>query len=444
MPSSDAWTTAPLTGPFAATVDLPGSKSLTNRAMVLAALAGGPCVLENALFADDTRHMLENLAALGLKVEADAAARRVRVDAAASRAFATQDRTLFCGNSGTTIRFLAALLAAAGDATFVLDGVERMRQRPIGPLVTLLNDLGGDVTGESGLPPLTVKAEGLEGGTIRYPAGEAVSSQFLSAVVMVAPYTRKETRIGLDGAQTSWPYVQMTMRLMDAFGVTPEVEVDEATDTPNAVIVPRGRYAGTTYRVEPDASAASYFLALAAIHPGSTVTLGGLGTESLQGDAKFAGVLKRMGCDVTQTDAETTLVGPPRLDGIDADLSDMPDCAQTLAVASLFAVGETTLRGIHTLRVKETDRIAALQSELTKLGAEVVVTGDGRDVAMTVTPPTRLRKARIATYDDHRMAMSFALAATVRGGVEIENPLCVNKTFPDFFGVLAATVSRPA
>ena len=437
MPSPDAWTTTPLTGPFAATVDLPGSKSLTNRALVLAALAGGPCVLENALFADDTRHMLGNLAVLGLRVETDEANRRVRIDATVAREFASVDQTLHCGNSGTTIRFLAALLAAAGDATFTLDGVERMRRRPVGPLVTLLNDLGGDVTSRNGFPPLTIQATGLEGGAIRYPAGETPSSQFLSAVVMAAPYTRKETRIDLDGAQTSWPYVKMTMRLMDLFGVTPEVAIDPATDAPTAIIVPRGRYAGTTYFVEPDASAASYFLALAAIHPGSTVTLRGLGTESLQGDAKFAGLLKRMGCDVTQTDGETTLTGPARLDGIDADLTDMPDCAQTLAVAALFAVGETTLRGIHTLRVKETDRIAALDAELAKVGAEVTITGDGRDVAMTITPPTRLRKASIATYDDHRMAMSFALAATVRGGIEIENPACVNKTFPEFFDVLA-------
>ena len=204
-----------------------------------------------------------------------------------------------------------------------------------------------------------------------------MSSQFLSAAVMVAPYTRRETQIDLAGAQTSWPYVRMTMRLMDLFGVTPEVQIDEATDAPTAVIVPRGRYAGTTYAVEPDASAASYFLALAAIHPGSTVTLSGLGSESLQGDARFADVLRKMGCAVSQSEHETTLVGPPSLQGVDADLGDMPDCAQTLAVAALFAVGETTIRGIHTLRVKETDRVAALQTELTKLGADVSVHGEG-------------------------------------------------------------------
>ena len=438
MPA-DAWTTEPLSQPFAATVELPGSKSLTNRALVLASLASGPCLLENVLFADDTRHMLDNLAALGMKIESDAATRRVRIDATASRDFATRDATLFCGNSGTTIRFLAALLAAAGDATFVLDGSERMRERPAGPLVKLLNDLGGDVTTANGFPPLTVKADGLAGGTVQYPAGEALSSQFLSAAIMVAPYTQRETQIDLAGEQTSWPYVRMTMRLMDLFGVTPEVQIDEATDAPSAVIVPRGRYAAATYAVEPDASAAGYFLALAAIHPGSKVMLSGLGTESLQGDARFADILRKMGCEVSQSERETTLAGPPSLAGVDADLGDMPDCAQTLAVAALFAVGETTIRGIHTLRVKETDRVAALQTELSKLGADVAVHGEGRDLAMTITPPTRLRKASIATYDDHRMAMSFALAATARRGIEIENPGCVSKTFPDFFDVLAKT-----
>ena len=442
--ADDVWTTEPLTSPFAATVDLPGSKSLTNRALVLAALAAGPCVLENVLFADDTRHMLGNLAVLGMRVETKEEERRVRIDATASRDFAAVDQTLYCGNSGTTIRFLAALLAAAGDATFTLDGAERMRQRPAGPLVDLLNSLGGDVQSENGFPPLTIRADGLTGGTVKYPAGETLSSQFLSAAVMVAPYTRRETQIELEGGQTSWPYVKMTMRLMDLFGVTPEVQIDEATDAPTAIIVPRGRYAGTTYRVEPDASAASYFLALAAVHPGSTVTLRGLGTESLQGDAKFAGVLRKMGCEVSQGEHETTLTGPPSLEGVDADLSDMPDCAQTLAVAALFAVGETTIRGVHTLRVKETDRVTALQKELTKLGAEVALHGDGRDLAMTVTPPMRLKQASIATYDDHRMAMSFALAATVRRGIEIEDPACVSKTFPDFFDVLAKATAGAA
>ena len=433
---TDVWTCDPWTKPFDAVADVPGSKSLTNRALVLAALASGRCRLTNVLFADDTRFMLENLQTLGLSLEVDEAARTVAVDAPGSPDFATEDAELFCGNSGTTIRFLTALLAVIGDATFTLDGVNRMRERPVGPLATLLNGLASDepVRTRGGNPPITVKANGLDGGTFDYASGQTLSSQFLSAAVMAAPYTRNETRINLRGAQVSWPYVKMTMRLMDEFGVTPEVEVtDDDAREPQAIVVPRGRYSGVDYAVEPDASAASYFLGVAAIHPGSRVTIPGLGTESLQGDAAFADVLQRMNCHVTQTGDATTLTGPDGLTGIDADLSDMPDCSQTLAVVALFAAGETTIRGLRTLRVKETDRVAALENELTKLGADVAVLESRDDLALRITPPARLKKASIATYDDHRMAMSFALAATKRRGIEIEHPGCVSKTYPRFF-----------
>ncbi len=440
----DAWTCEPLARSIDATVAPPGSKSLTNRALVLAALANGPCRLENVLFADDTKHMLHALGALGLEMTVDEAARVVTTNAPASHDFATRDATVFCGNSGTTIRFLSALLAAAGDATFTLDGVARMRERPIGPLASLLNGLGGHVSfgDRDGYPPISIDANGLTGGEIAYPAGQTLSSQFLSAVLMVAPYTRRETTLGLDGRQTSWPYVKMTMRLMDLFGVTPEVEIDdEDAREPQAIVVPRGRYAGTDYHVEPDASAASYFLGLAAIHPGSRVTVEGLGADSLQGDAAFADVLKRMNCHVIQTGTSTTVVGPDQLDGINVDLSDMPDCAQTLAVVACFAAGETTIRGLATLRVKETDRVAALETELTKLGCEVRVTESQSDLAITILPPARVKKATIATYDDHRMAMSFALAATRRRGVEIAEPGCVSKTYPDYFDDLAGLIA---
>ena len=440
----DVWTCEPLARSIDASISPPGSKSLTNRALVLAALANGPCRLENVLFADDTKHMLHALKALGLEMTVDEDERNVTTNAPASHDFATSDATVFCGNSGTTIRFLSALLAAAGDATFTLDGVARMRERPIGPLVALLNELGGNVTfaDRDGYPPITVEANGLTGGEIAYPAGETLSSQFLSAALMVAPYTRRETHIALDGRQTSWPYVKMTMRLMDLFGVTPEVEIDdEDSREPQAIVVPRGRYAGTDHTIEPDASAASYFLGLAAIHPGSRVTVEGLGGDSLQGDARFADVLRRMNCHVTQTATATVVVGPDQLDGVDVDLSDMPDCAQTLAVVACFAAGETTLRGLSTLRVKETDRVAALQTELTKLGCEVRVEESPDDLSLTILPPARLKKATIATYDDHRMAMSFALAATKRRGIEIAEPGCVSKTYPRFFGDLTGILT---
>jgi 3-phosphoshikimate 1-carboxyvinyltransferase len=209
--------------------------------------------------------------------------------------------------------------------------------------------------------------------------------------------------------------------------------------------VPRGRFGGTDYAIEPDASSASYFLGLAAIHPGSRVSVHNLGRHSLQGDARFIDVLGRMGAEVEQTADRTTVTGPSALDGVEVDLSAMPDLAQTLAVIALFAAGETTLRGLRTLRVKETDRVEALRTELTKLGAEVKVEESENDVSLMIIPPYRLQPATIATYDDHRMAMSFALATTKRAGIEIENPACVSKTYPGFFDDLTSVtnVSRP-
>jgi 3-phosphoshikimate 1-carboxyvinyltransferase len=223
------------------------------------------------------------------------------------------------------------------------------------------------------------------------------------------------------------------MRLMDEFGHTPELVRDSLTGNPKQIIIPQGAYRATNYAIEPDASNASYFLAAAAIHPGSKITIAGLGKRSLQGDVGFADVLRRMGADVTVANDSITVAGPERLHGVDVDLSAMPDTAQTLAVVALFADGETVIRGLHTLRVKETDRIAALAAELQKLGAEVRVDGDD----LTIDPPKSIRPASIATYDDHRMAMSFALAGTKSPGVVILDPACVNKTYPGYFDDLA-------
>jgi 3-phosphoshikimate 1-carboxyvinyltransferase len=435
---SETWSTAAHTGPIRGTATPPGSKSLTNRALVLSTLAAGMCELRGVLFADDTRHMLDNLQQLGLDLNINEAAKTVKVDASSSPDFATEDATLYCGNSGTTLRFLSGLLAAVGEGTFTLDGNGRMRERPIDPLVTLLNDLAGsDIASTVGpCPPVTLEpALGLAGGDLTYAAGRTLSSQYLSAALMVAPYAREEVRFDLDGVQVSWPYVRMTMRLMDIFGVTPEVEQDDQ-DRPQAIIIPQGRYGGTHYDIEPDASAASYFFGLAAVHPGSEMTIRHLGRDSIQGDTKVVEVLSRFGCEVRQKADVTTVIGPSQLQGVDVDMGDMPDCAQTIAVVALFASGPTTLRGLRTLRVKETDRVEALRAELTKLGADVTVE-EGDDLSLTIVPPPRVRKARIATYDDHRMAMSFALAATKRNGIEIENPQCVNKTYPDFFDDLS-------
>lgn len=438
---SEPITPEPIRRPFSATVTPPGSKSLTNRALVLAALAEGESTIRNVLFADDTAVMLEGLRQLGFAVEADPASRSVRIRGGGG-AVPAEGARLFCGNSGTTIRFLTAL-CTLGRGEYVLDGVERMRQRPIRQLVDLLRNLGGRVgyAGDDGTPPVRVQGSprGLAGGMARF--GSAASSQYLSAALQVAPLARREVLIDLERPQTSWPYVAMTMRLMDEFGAWCELTRDPKTGEPTQINIPPGRYAAADYAVEPDASSASYFLAAAAINPGSRVTIAGLGRSSLQGDVRFAEVLARMGAFVKTGDRTIDVEGTGELSGVDVDLSDMPDVAQTLAVACLFADGESRLRGLHTLRVKETDRLAALQRELTRMGAAAEVEGDD---ALVVRPPDLIRAASIETYDDHRMAMSFAVAATRINGLTILNPACVNKTYPDFFKDFADVVGGRA
>jgi len=411
-----------------AVISPPGSKSLTNRAMVLAAMANRACSLTNVLFADDTRVMLDGLTRLGFELQIDESNRTVVVQGRSGQIPAA-DADIFCGNSGTTIRFLTAL-CCLGHGEFRLDGIERMRSRPIGQLVDLLKNLGGRISylGNAGFPPVHVQADGLPGGLIQYPA--AASSQYLSAVLMVSPYARHEVRVDLEPNQTSWPYIWMTMRLMHEFGITPELLRDPATGEPKQIVVPKGHYTASSYAVEPDASNAAYFLGIAALHPGASISISGLGTSSLQGDVEFAKILRQLGASVTIAKDSITVVGGPELKGIDVNLLDMPDQAQTLAVLALFAKGRTTIRGLHTLRVKETDRLAALSTELQKFGAVVNVEGDD---ALMVDPPNNLSPAAVDTYDDHRMAMSFAMAGTRLGGVIIKDPQCVSKTYPEFF-----------
>jgi 3-phosphoshikimate 1-carboxyvinyltransferase len=422
----------PFASPPRATVSPPGSKSLTNRALVLASIASGTSRLTNVLLADDTRVMLDGLRRLGFDVRLDEPTKTVTV-VGTGGVIPAAAAELFCGNSGTTIRFLAAL-CSIGRGTYTLDGVPRMRQRPIGELVDVLKNIGvrAGYTGDPGYPPIQVHADGLAGGVVRY--GSAASSQFLSAVSMVGPFARHELRVHLESPQTSWPYVAMTLRLMDHFGHTPELIRDPATGEPKQLIVPAGGYRGTDYAIEPDASNAAYFLAIAAVHPGASVTVPGLGSESLQGDVGVAKLLGRMGASVKTEKQSVTVIGTDRLEGIDVDLSGMPDQAQTLAVVALLAKGPTTLRGLKTLRVKETDRLTAVSTELRKFGAVVSVDADD---AMTIIPPETPIAAAVDTYDDHRMAMSFAIAGTKIAGVVIRNSECVGKTYPDFFSDLA-------
>jgi 3-phosphoshikimate 1-carboxyvinyltransferase len=423
-------TITPISAPFTTTITPPGSKSLTNRALVLAALADGTSELSNVLFADDTRVMLDGLQRLGFALEIDESNHRVSVRGKSGE-IPRDAAELFCGNSGTTIRFLSAA-CALGRGRYRLDGVERMRQRPIGQLVDMLRQLGvrARYDGVEGFPPIEILADRLPGGLLRFGASQ--SSQYLSAIIMVSPYARHEVKIDLERPQTSWPYVAMTMQLMDHFGVTPELIRDPLTGEPVRAIIPQGTYRATTYAIEPDASNASYFLAAAAIHPGAKMTIEGLGKRSLQGDVKFADLLHRMGAGLVFGKDFITVMGAEELEAIDVSMADMPDMAQTLGVVALFARGATRLRGLHTLRVKETDRVAALANELTKLGARIEVDGDD---ALTITPPADgcLTPAAIHTYNDHRMAMSFAVAGTRAAGVTIRDIECVNKTYPQFF-----------
>lgn len=427
----------PIRAPIEASVTPPGSKSITNRALVLAALSRGRCAVQNILRADDTAVMLDALRTLGIRLTLDDADQTVIVEGCDGRIPAIE-ANCFVGNSGTTVRFLSAF-CSVGRGVYHLDGVPRMRERPIGPLVALLRNLGVRIESplRAGFPPVTIHADGLPGGFARF--GAETSSQFLSAVLMVGPCAKHEMRIDLDPGQTSWPYVEMTMRIMSEFGAWVELERDPRTGAPRQIIVSDHRYVRDEYAVEPDASAASYFLATAAVNPGSRVEVRGLGTTSLQGDAKFIDVLARMGCSTASKPDRLVLTGPDALEPVDVDLSDMPDMAQTLAVICLFADGPSTLRGLHTLRVKETDRIAALQSELTKLGATITVDDD----TLTIEPPRAVLGATIDTYDDHRMAMSFAVAGTRANGVVIRDPQCVNKTYPRFFDDLRAVTRQP-
>ncbi len=416
----------PATRPLDAAVSVPGSKSLTNRALAIAALADGTTTLSDALYSDDTELMIACLQVLGIRVETDLEGCRMVVHGCGGNIPAT-DGELFCGNSGTTIRFCTAL-CTLGKGQYTLDGNDRMRQRPIADLVGALRATGAVIgyEGAEGFPPVTVRGGGMRTSKITMIAPP--SSQYVSAILMAAPYATGD--IFLEIKETiSAPYLSMTTRMMEAFGVS---VISRQTDSTMRFVVPAPqRYVAGNHVIEPDASNASYFFAAPAI-AGGQITVKNLGTESIQGDVRFAGVLEQMGCRVERKPDVTTVRGPDTpsgLKGIDIDLNDMPDTAQTLAVVALFADGPTIIRNVGSLRVKETDRLSALSKELKKLGAGVYTTED----SIEITPPTAYQPASIHTYDDHRMAMSFALAGLRIEGVEIEDPTCVNKTFPDFF-----------
>jgi 3-phosphoshikimate 1-carboxyvinyltransferase len=417
----------PATGPVRGTIRPPGSKSITNRALVCAALAEGESVLRGALDSEDTQVMIAALGRLGIPVGVEDQGRTLRVVGCGGRIPAAK-ADLYVANSGTTMRFLTALVALGRDE-YRLDGVPRMRERPMGDQVAAMRELGVDIVceGAKDCPPMVVKAGGLRGG--RAAIGGGTSSQFLSGLMMAAPYANDDLDLQVTGGLVSVPYVAMTRRVMEEFGA----EVATTADYTEIRISHSHRYTGCDYAIEPDASAASYFFAAAAI-TGGRVTVEGLSRHSLQGDVAFVTCLEVMGAVVTFDDDSITVEGRP-LAGIDVDMNAISDTAPTLAVVALFAKGPTHISNVAHIRHKETDRIAAVACELRKLGATVEDYPDGLRVH-----PRQLHEAAIDTYQDHRMAMGFALAGLKTPGVRINDPGCTGKTYPGFFADLERLV----
>jgi 3-phosphoshikimate 1-carboxyvinyltransferase len=428
---ADSIEITPVAGPLDARLRPPGSKSITNRALVCAALAEGDSELRGALDSEDTRVMIRALNELGIRVEADDAGRTLRITGCGGKIPADRAE-LFVANSGTTMRFLTAL-AALGSGEYRLDGVARMRERPIGDLIEALEALGARVQCEAaaGCPPVVVRANGLRGG--RATVRGDVSSQFLSGLLMAAPYAQTPVELKIVGELVSVPYVSLTQRVMESFGG----ETIAAADHSFISVANDRRYRGRQYEIEPDASAASYFFAAAAI-VGGRVTVEGLNRHSLQGDVAFCDCLQAMGARVTYEPDSITVKGD-WLKGIDVDMNAISDTVQTLAVTALFAQGPTRIRRVGHIRHKETDRLAATATELRKLGATVEETSDGLAII-----PGPLQGAVIDTYHDHRMAMSFALAGLKAANVVIRDPGCVAKTYPAFFDDLRRVTQRSA
>ncbi|EDV4225554.1 3-phosphoshikimate 1-carboxyvinyltransferase [Salmonella enterica subsp. enterica] len=412
-------------------INLPGSKSVSNRALLLAALACGKTVLTNLLDSDDVRHMLNALSALGINYTLSADRTRCDITGNGGPLRASGALELFLGNAGTAMRPLAAALCL-GQNEIVLTGEPRMKERPIGHLVDSLRQGGAniDYQEQENYPPLRLRG-GFTGGDIEVDG--SVSSQFLTALLMTAPLAPEDTIIRVKGELVSKPYIDITLNLMKTFGV-------EITNHHYQQFVVKGGqqyHSPGRYLVEGDASSASYFLAAGAIK-GGTVKVTGIGRKSMQGDIRFADVLEKMGATITWGD-DFIACTRGELHAIDMDMNHIPDAAMTIATTALFAKGTTTLRNIYNWRVKETDRLFAMATELRKVGAEVE---EGHDY-IRITPPAKLQHADIGTYNDHRMAMCFSLVALSDTPVTILDPKCTAKTFPDYFEQLAR-MSTPA
>ena len=406
------------TGPVKFELPIPGSKSLTNRALICASLASGMSRLTNASFSDDARALANALNILGIPVILFEREGAIVVHSGTARDTAGKFNL---GNAGTAVRFFTSLLCT-GRGNFTVDGDERMRERPIGGLVEALRSLGADIRYivKEGCPPLDIRSEGLKGG--RATVGGETSSQFLSSLLLSAPAATGDVEILVRGEMASKPYVEITLEMMRTFGVTVE------RDGYRRFRVPKGAaYVAGEHAIESDGASANYFLAMAAATGGRAKVLG-IGSRSKQGEVQFVKILERMGCAVAWGEDWIEVQGRP-LRGVDVDMNDCPDSAQTLACLALFAKGGTRVRNVGNLRVKETNRIAALVKELAKLGAKVKEESEG----FLVLPPAEFKPAEIDTYKDHRMAMSFAVAGVAAPGIVIRDPACVSKSYPLFF-----------
>jgi 3-phosphoshikimate 1-carboxyvinyltransferase len=394
---------------------------------LVAALAEGTTRLENALFSDDSVYFARALTTLGFEVILNEDARSMTLTGLGGIIPAVQ-ASLQIGNAGTAARFLTAMLTL-GHGEYQIDGVERMRQRPIGDLVEGLRQLGADLEGtfidqESVCPPVTIHASGLPGGKTAIRGD--ISSQFLSGMLMVAPYSQKQVEISVEGPLHSKPYIDLTLGVMADFGI--EVQREGYL---NFHVKPATYRSPGTYHIESDASAASYFFAVPAIC-GGWVEVANLSLSARQGDIAFVDILAQMGCRVNELPDAIRITGPDQLKGVDVDMSNISDTSITLAAIAPFAETPTTIHGIASSRLKETDRIAATVTELRRLGVQVDEFPDG----MTIYPCKTILPAQVETYDDHRMAMAFALVGLQVPGIKIQNPGCVAKTFPDYFDVL--------
>jgi 3-phosphoshikimate 1-carboxyvinyltransferase len=414
---------APVTRPFSATVTVPGSKSITNRTLLIAVMAEGRSVIENVLFSDDTQRMLEALKQLGFQIAIEASERRVTINGVGGQ-IPSSGAELSIGGAGTAMRFLIPFLTLAR-GKFRIDGNKRMRERPIGPLLDAMQRLGASVYSErdNRCPPVVADSRNpFRGGATHVDA--RTSSQFVSAILIPAPLWPDGLRLQVTG-DAARPFVDMTLRIMETWGVKWNVEGDTIT-IPGAQA-----YRARRFIVEPDASSASYFAAAAALC-GGTVTLQGLSANSVQGDIAFLTVLQQMGARVKWNSDSVEVTGAGQLRGIDVAMNGMPDMVATLAAIAPFATSVTRIRKVDFIRHHESDRLRSIAAELRRLGASVTDLEDGMEIL-----PSQLKGTSIETYDDHRIAMAFSVVGLRIPGVQIQNPACVSKTFPEFFEKLA-------